>query len=63
MPQKEGSPADGLYACWPRAMQVNRGRPFERFGSNALKVNGKIFASLTGSVTSEASGGARRLVD
>jgi hypothetical protein len=48
MAQKEGNPADGLYA---RLAERYAGKPAagdpKGFGSNALKVNGKIFASLT----------------
>ena len=48
MAPKQGDPADGLYALLAARYA---GKPAsgqsKRFGSNALKVKGKIFASLT----------------
>jgi hypothetical protein len=48
MAQKQGNPADGLYALLAaRYAGKPAAGPSKGFGSNALKVNGKIFASLT----------------
>jgi hypothetical protein len=48
MAQKEGNPADGLYAVLAAHYAAKpAAAPSKGFGSNALKVEGKIFASLT----------------
>src|SRR4030081_1984910 len=48
MAQKQGNPADGLYALLAaRYADKPAAGDSKGFGSNALKVNGKIFATLT----------------
>jgi hypothetical protein len=47
MAQKQGNPADGLYALLTARYAGEPAGQSKGFGSNALKVNGKIFASLT----------------
>jgi hypothetical protein len=48
MAQKQGNPADGWYALLAARYADKPAAGDSRgFGSNALKVNGKIFASLT----------------
>jgi hypothetical protein len=48
MAQKEGDAADGLYALLAARYAAKPSAAASKgFGSNALKVNGKIFASLT----------------
>jgi hypothetical protein len=47
MVQKEGSPANGLYAVLAARYAGKPAGHSNGFGSNALKVQGKIFASLT----------------
>ena len=46
MAQKKADPADGLYALLAARYTDKPAARSKGFGSNALKVNGKIFASL-----------------